>query len=288
MEVVLRPLPAKLHPRTGTTTIALTLTQRSRRLKLSPAVVHLPIMDATPDATLAELTSLGMRAARVVTHLLEIEDAAATIAAACLPATGSAESLAEAAALGQALDAVSAAMAQAVPRTETLARALDRLSRSVRYSIALRQRLQAGWPRSRAADDRPAMLRKQVARRVADVIRNTADGEAAERLFSELAEHLDDPALAEDLLLLPVEEIVRRLCRDLGLVATALQPLASRSPAPANPPSPARGRGSGLGLFQRTPSKRSRRSPCVDGPLGARDLGEDFLIWCGCVRVSGL
>ena len=32
----------------------------------------------------------------------------------------------------------------------------------------------------------------------------------------------------------------------------------------------------------------SKHSPCVDGPLGARDLGEDFLIWCGCVRVSGL
>ena len=197
-------------------------------------------MDATaatpdPDAMLAELASLGMRAARVVTHLLEIEDAAATIAAACLPATGSTASLAEAAALGQALDVVSAAMAQAVPRTEILARALDRLSRSVRFSIALRQRLQAGWPRARTADDRPAMLRKQVARGVASMIRQATEGEQAERLFDRLDELLDDPALTEDLLSLPVEQIVRRICRDLGLVAGALRPLATppvSSPAP--------------------------------------------------------
>ena len=194
---------------------------------------------ATPDldATLAALTALTMRAAGVVTRMLEIEQAAAEVAAAWLPEPGSvAASLAAALEAGQAIDAVTTAMAQAVPRTEILARALDRLARSVRRTVALRKRMQAGWPRA-TADNRPAMLRRQVARAVADQIRQQADGETAERLFDELDERLDDPTLAEDLQSFPVEQVVRRVCRDLGLVAAALQPL-TRPQKPPYPPSP--------------------------------------------------
>ena len=204
-------------------------------LKLCPTAAHHPPMDATDaiataDATLAELIALSMRAARVVTHLLEVEAAAVDVAATGLPEAGRPPaSLAEAAAEGQTADAVAAAMAQAVPRAEILARALDRLSRSVRRSIALRQRLQAGWPRA-GSDNRATMVRRQVARGVADRIRQQAEGEAAERLFDELAERLDDPALAEDLEILPVEQLVRRICCDIGLVAAALSPLASELP----------------------------------------------------------
>ena len=179
------------------------------------------------DATLAELISVGMRGARVVARMLEIELSAAEVVAAGLPEPGTtAASLSEATACGQAVDAVAAAMAQAVPRTEALSRALDRLSRSVRRSIALRQRLQAGWPRAASSDNRATMVRRQVARGVAKIIRDTTDGEAAERLFDDLTERLDDPALLDDLETLPVEEIVRRICRDLGLIAAALPPLA--------------------------------------------------------------
>jgi hypothetical protein len=183
-------------------------------------------MDATdaPDPNfetmLSELATLGMRAARAVTRMIEIEQATAEVAASWLPGLGPMDaSLGEAVAAGQAVDAVTVAMAAAVPRVEVLALALDRVSRSVRRSVALMRRLQAGWPRAAGPDDRTAMVRRQVARRVAGMIRRQTDGEAAERLFDELAERLDDPALEQDILALPVDEIVRRIGRDLNLAA---------------------------------------------------------------------
>ncbi len=207
-------------------------------------------MDATApfdaDAVLAEATTLTLGAMRVVSCMMQIEQKLAQAAAAWLPETGSTPaSLAEAAATGQAIDDTTAAMAQAVPHTNTLARALDQLSRSLRRIIALKQRIQAGWPRARAADDRPAMLRRQVARGVTSRIRDAAPGEenaeAAERLFDDLYERLDDPAWADDLQSLPVEEVVRRICRDLGLVTAALPRLAAQPPYTSPPPArPAR------------------------------------------------
>ena len=201
-------------------------------------------MDATAapdpnfDATLTELAALGMRAARVVARMMEIEQAAAEISAIWLPERGhTAASLGEAVAAGQALDTVAAAMAPAVPRVEVLALALDRVSRSVRRSLALMRRMQAGWPRAASPDDRAAMVRRHVARRVADLIRRDTDGEAAERLFDELAERMDDPGLDQDFLALPVEEIVLRISRDLGLATDALA--AEGLPAELEiPPSP--------------------------------------------------
>ncbi len=86
-------------------------------------------------------------------------------------------------------------------------------------------------------------VRRQVARGVADRIGDAANGEAAERLSDELAERLDDPVLAEDIQTLPVEEVVRRMCRGLGLVAAALPPLASQSPRSS--PASVHHRGSG-------------------------------------------
>ena len=199
-----------------------------------------PTAPFNADALLAEAATITMEAMRVVSGMLQIEQRVATAAAAWLPETGRLPaSLAEAAQTGQAIDDAAAAIAQAMPRVDALARALDGLSRSLRRIIALKQRIEAGWPRPRAADDRPAMLRRQVARGVTSMIRHAADGDTAERLFDDLYERLDDPALADDLQSLPVEEIVRRICRDLGLVATALQPLAAQppyaSPAPARP-----------------------------------------------------
>ncbi len=177
------------------------------------------------DATLSELAALGMRAARVVARLMEIEQAAAEAAARWLPATAAdATSLSEAVAAGQGIDAAAAALAEAVPRVEALARAFDRVSRSVRRSVALLRRMQAGWPGTAAADDRHAMLRRQVAQGVAEVIRRDTDGEAAERLFDDLAERLDDPVLETEIGALPVEEVVRRICRDLGLGQVGSEP----------------------------------------------------------------
>jgi hypothetical protein len=67
-----------------------------------------PVMDATAapdpnfDATLTELAALGMRAGRVVARMMEIEQAAAEIAASWLPERGhTAASLGEAVAAGK-------------------------------------------------------------------------------------------------------------------------------------------------------------------------------------------
>ena len=185
------------------------------------------------DAALIELASLGMRAARVVTRLMEIEQAVAEVVASCLPAPGhQPASLGEAATAGLDIDAVTAAMGQAVPRVEVLARAFDRVSRSVRRTVALIERMKAGWPRAASADDRQAMLRRQVARGVAEVIRRESDGEAAERLFDDLAERLDDPDVAAEIGVLPEQEVVRRICRGLGLAMGAIREMGGTPPPP--------------------------------------------------------
>ena len=200
-------------------------------------------MDATApptlDATLTELASLGMRAVRAVTRMLEIEVQAAELVVAALPELGrEANSLGEALAGGQGIDAANAAMAQAVPRTEILALAHERLARSVRRSVALLRRIEAGWPRAGSmqerTDDRAAMVRRQVARGVGEAIRRQADGEAAERLFDDLAEQLDelDP---DEIGTIPVAEVIARICRELGLVVRAFE---AESPPRTGAPRP--------------------------------------------------
>ncbi len=190
------------------------------------------------DATLAALAALGLRAATVVTRMMELEQAAAEAASTCLPIAGATPaSMSEATQAGLGLDTAATALAQAIPHVEILARAFDRLSRSVRRTVALIRRLQAGWPRATAAssiDDRPAMLRRQVARGVAEAIHRDTDPETAERLTDDLAERLDDPGLDEEIRALPIEVIVRNICRDLGLTATPPQ----ASSTPAQPPEP--------------------------------------------------
>ncbi len=179
------------------------------------------------DAMLAELATLGMRAARVVVRMMEMEQAAAEIVVGWLPGPAMPESLAEGTAAGQGLDMVEAAMAASVPRVEVLVRALDRVSRSVRRSVALQRRMAAGWTGAGRVDDRGAMVRRQVARGVGEAIAREADGEAAERLFDELAERLEEPGLEAELLALPVEAVVRRVCLDLGLAMEAVRGLAA-------------------------------------------------------------
>ena len=172
----------------------------------------------TSADTLTELTAIGMRGARVVARLMEVEQAAVDIVAACLPESIVAPaSASEAVTGGLSLDQMAELMAGAVPRVEKLARALERVSRAVRRSVALTKRIEAGWPRVSRADDRPAMVRRQVKRGVSEVIRRVSDSDTAERLFDDLDMRLLDPDLEQDLLDLPVQAIVRRVCRDLGL-----------------------------------------------------------------------
>ena len=85
------------------------------------------------------------------------------------------------------------------------------------------------------------MVRRQVTRGVSEVIRRVSDSdEAAERLFDDLYVRLDRPEMEQEMLDVPVAEIVRRVCRDLGLVAgdlRAVTPGVQDVPSPR--PSPA-------------------------------------------------
>ena len=183
-----------------------------------------------------------MRAARVVVRMMEVEQAAADIVAGCLPASIAAPaSLNEATEAGLSLDQVAMAMAAAVPRVNVLARALERVSRAVRRCIALNRRIEAGWPRVRSADDRAAMVRRQVTRGVSEVIRRVSGSDdTAERLFDDLYERLDRPDFEQALLDHPVQEIVRRICRDLGLAADDVRVVRGRAADGLDPASPPR------------------------------------------------
>jgi hypothetical protein len=175
--------------------------------------------------------------------MMEIEQAAAELAFAWLPKPGAQPaSLAEAVAAGEAIDTFNAMMAATTPRIELLARAEHRLSRSLRLTIALRRRLQTGWTGATAADTRAAMQRRQVERGVGDKIRREAAESEAEDLLAELEEKLLDPGLDEEIEATTVEQVVARICRDIGLTASALvahpgrAPTSRPNPTPAHPP----------------------------------------------------
>jgi hypothetical protein len=169
------------------------------------------------QAALMDLVSLGVRIARVAADLAEAEARVVAVVSAGLPAcTDTAGSLAEAREAGSAVDAADAMLAQAAPRVAVAAQAFERVSRAVRRTAALLQRIEAGWPRRGGSDDRQAMTRRQVVHRVGQAITRRADGEAAERLFDDLAERLDTLEL-EGGLDRPAELVIAAICRELGL-----------------------------------------------------------------------
>jgi hypothetical protein len=167
---------------------------------------------------LRELVGLGVRIARVAAEAAEAEGRIVAIVVAGLPArVDGAGSMSEAQDAGYAVDSAEVALAQSVPRIAVAAQAFERVARAVRRTAALMQRIECGWPRHGGSDDRRAMARRQIARSVGEVIARQVRGEAAERLFDDLAERLDrlerDGGLDQ-----PVEVAVATICRDLGLV----------------------------------------------------------------------
>jgi hypothetical protein len=161
---------------------------------------------------LAELVQIGMTVARMIGRVAQAEtalaDAAATVADGGNPV---ATSLAEAIAADQAASAAAEARRDVVARTERVAAAFDQVSRAVRRTVMLAERLDRGWARPIRVDDRQTMAHRQTVRAV------------RERLDS-----LDRP---DDLGDRPVEEIIRAICRDLGLDPAEVLPKFREHPS---------------------------------------------------------
>ena len=183
-------------------------------------------------SALAELVQIGMSVARMVGQVAEAETAWAGLVVRACAADGAqpvAESYAEAIEADRVAEGAAQSRRTMVPRAETVARMFGRVSRSVRMTVLLAERLDRGWARRSIADDRDAMARRQIARGVADAIAREADGERAERLTESLADRMETLDVEAALGNRPVEEIVTEICRDIGLGAARM---TVRSPLP--------------------------------------------------------
>ena len=181
--------------------------------------------EAFRDA-LAELVQIGMSVAGLIGDIAAAERSANKAAAESALAVEDrpiATSLAEAIEADQAFAAAVEARLTALARAETITRVFAQVSRSVRMSVLLAQRLERGWGRcgrvdEASADDREAMARRQVARGVAAAIAREAgpDAERAERLTEAYTERLEAADPAEETHDRPAEEIIAEICLELG------------------------------------------------------------------------
>ena len=116
----------------------------------------------------------------------------------------------------------------------SLAAAFDQVARAVRRCIALARSLDAAPPNP--ARHRTA-ARKRILREVEDSIQRTAPthGEgpdSADGLTAELRDRLDAPDLDADISSRPVADVIKDICRDLGLgAAPGTRPFKRRTPA---------------------------------------------------------
>ena len=185
---------------------------------------------------LAELVQIGMTVARMVGQAAKAETAmaeAATSARIAEGVTPLATSLAEAIEADQAAAAAGEARRAVIARSQTVAAAFAQTARAIRRTILLAERLDRCWARPFAADDRHAMARRHIAGAVTDAIAQQADDARAERLTEALAERLDALDTLDDVASRPAEDIIRDICRDLGLDPARMPPAAtSAGPAP--------------------------------------------------------
>ena len=181
------------------------------------AILHAP--GAFRDA-LAELVGIGMSVARMIGHAAETETALAESAAGATVAEGvspMATSLAEAIEADRAAAAAGEARQTIVARTQAVAEAFAEVARAVRRTVLLAERLDRGWARGGPVDDQHAMAKRQIERGVQDAIEHEADRSQAEHLADALAERLDAPETLDEIGLLPAEDIIRKICRELKL-----------------------------------------------------------------------
>jgi hypothetical protein len=240
-------------------------------LKLCRAVWSLGAMQTRPNppdeitpapepfrAALAELVQFGMNVARLVSHAADAEmalaEAAATVASGVSPV---ANSLAEAIEADRAAAAAGEARRDVVERTAIIAAAFNRVARAVRLTVLLAERLDRGWARPGRADDRQAMARRQIDRAVHDAISSDADVADVERLNGELRERLDSMDTLDEIGNRPVADVIREICRDLGVdPARLLSGAAVQAAAPVFEPPV-------LSLRAR---RRARREPAREHP----------------------
>jgi hypothetical protein len=178
-----------------------------------------PAPQAFRDA-LAEFVQIGLSVARLVGRVAEAETALAEAASQINVAEGvsaMAESLAQAIEADRATAAAAEARPTVVARADSITEAFARVSRAVRLTVMLAERLDRGWARRGMSDNRRAMARRQIARGVADAIAREADGERAERLTEALADRLESLDVENELGDRTAEEIIREICRALGL-----------------------------------------------------------------------
>jgi hypothetical protein len=169
---------------------------------------------------LAELVQIGLSVARMVGRVAEAETALAEAAAQAGVDEGVsalASSLAEAIEADRAAAAAAEMRHTVVARTEAVAGAFARVSRAIRLTVLLAERLDSGWARRGNADDRHAMARRQIARGVADAIGREAEGERAVTLTAALAERLETLDTEAGIGDRSAEAVIEEICRDLGL-----------------------------------------------------------------------
>jgi len=189
---------------------------------------------------LAELVQIGLSVARLVGRVAEAETALAEAASHINAAEGVsplAESLAEAIEADRAAAAAAEARHTVVARAQIISVEFARVSRAIRLTVLLAERLDRGWATRGLADNRFAMARRQIARGVEDAIGREADGERAEQLTEALAEQLESLDVENELSNRPPEEIIREISRELGLAQaqmTSFPPVRDEA-SPAEP-----------------------------------------------------
>jgi hypothetical protein len=202
-----------------------TMNKTAARPEIQPAPPE--IRDA-----LSEIVQIGLRVARMIGEVADAETALAKSAADIRVAEGvspMATSLAEAIEADRATAAAAEARHSVVARAEAIAAAFARVSRAIRLTVAMLERLDRGWARGRRVDDRIAMAKRQIARGVNDAITREAEGERAEDLRERLTERLDSEDWEDLLENHDPQEVIDIICRQMGLDPVRM---TVRSPLP--------------------------------------------------------
>ena len=176
--------------------------------------------------------------------------------------------------VGLARDVCSQAKAEPSQALPDAAVMFERVSRAVRRTIALAQRL--GEPvAAPVADAARRLARRRIVRQVEDLIQLKAEGpEREDCLRAELYERMDGPELEEELDLRPAAEIIADICRDLGLAAmSGTRPWMRRTPADIVALCARAARPSGLAA--RVAEAVAPAVTAVDAPAGAGVAGDE-------------